>query len=77
MQYRMPSYHHRDGWVGIANQKRHVSLYTCGEHCIAAFTAKHPDINAGKGCLRFRDRDELPLADLKAVIRRAMEQEKG
>jgi len=72
MLYKMPTYQVDDGWVAIANQKRYVSLYTCGYHHIADFKAKHPQIKTGKGCINFRQKDELPLDDLKAVVTHAI-----
>ena len=73
MQYKMPTYQSANGWVAIANQKNYISLYTCGLKHIEAFKQKHPNIKTGKGCLNFRDRDEVPFADLPAVITSAME----
>ena len=77
LQYRMPTYHVDDGWVALANQKNYVSLYTCGYHHISGFRQRHPRIKTGKGCINLRDRDPLPLADLRLVIRHAIEQPKG
>ena len=77
MSYKMPTYRVGDGWVALANQKNYVSLYTCGYHHIEGFKEKHPGIKSGKGCLNFRDRDELPLDDLETVIRHAIEHPKG
>ena len=64
MTYKMPTYRVGAGWVAIANQKHHVSLYTCGPHHIEDFKARYPGIKTGKGCINFRDKDELPVADL-------------
>ena len=76
MAYKMPTYRQDDGWVAIANQKNYVSLYTCGYHHIEAFKRKHPDIKTAKGCINFKDSDNLPLADIKEVIRHAIEHPK-
>ncbi len=76
MEYRMPTYRVGEGWVAIANQKRYVSLYTCGAHHLEAFKAKHPGIRGGKGCLNFKPADALPLKDLEQVIRHAIEHPK-
>ena len=73
MQYRMPTYHARDGWVAIANQKHYVSLYTCGYHHISEFKTRHPQMKTGKGCINLRDSDPLPVDDLSAVVRHAIE----
>lgn len=77
MKYRMPTYQHGDGWVAIANQKNYVSLYTCGYHHIESFKQRHPQIKTGKGCINFRDRDGLPIDDLKAVVAHAIDHPKG
>lgn len=77
MKYKMPTYHAGDGWVAIANQKNYVSLYTCGYHHIEEFKTKHPKIKTGKGCINFRDKDPLPLKDIKAVVEHAINHPKG
>lgn len=77
LAYRMPTYHVDAGWVALANQKNYVSLYTCGYHHISEFRDRHPGIKTGKGCINLRDRDDLPMDDLRAVVRHAIEQPKG
>ena len=77
MQYKMPTYRVGDGWVAIANQKNYVSLYTCSPAHIAGIKGKPPDYKTGKGCINFRQRDQLPLDDLKAVITHAIQNPKG
>ena len=72
MQYKMPTYRVGDGWVAVANQKNYISLYTCGYHHIEEFKTKHPKIKTGKGCINFKDSDDLPLEDLKAVVTHAI-----
>ena len=42
MSYNMPTYRHGDGWVALANQKNHISLYTCGASHIEDYKNKHP-----------------------------------
>jgi uncharacterized protein YdhG (YjbR/CyaY superfamily) len=77
MSYKMPTYRFGDGWVAIANQKHYVSLYTCGYHHIEKFKKQHPATKTGKGCINFRDRDALPLEDIKAVVKHAIDYPKG
>lgn len=72
LEHRMPTYRLGEEWVAWASQKRHLALYTCSEERIAGFRARHPEIDAGKGCLRFRDSQRLPLADLAQVVRTAL-----
>lgn len=73
MKYKMPTYSLGDGWVAVANQKNYISLYTCAPQHIASFQMKHPTIKTGKGCINFRDRDEILIEDIKPVIRSAIE----
>ena len=77
MGYRMPTYRAGEGWVAIANQKNYVSLYTCSASHITAFRDKHPRFKTGKGCINFRDSDDLPLQDLTEVIVHAIRHPKG
>ena len=72
LKYKMPTYCVGEGWGAIANQKRYISLYTCGYHHIEPFKAKHPKIKTGKGCINFQDKDLLPLDDIKAVVDHAI-----
>ncbi|MEX0321184.1 MAG: iron chaperone [Puniceicoccaceae bacterium] len=72
MKYRMPTYSYNEGWVAIANQKNYMSLYTCGYHHIKEFKETYPKIKTGKGCINFKEKDILPLADIKKVIRHAI-----
>ena len=77
MSYRMPTYKAKDGWVALANQKSHVSLYTCGAHHLVAFKARHPKIKTGKGCINFKVTDRIPVQAVKTVIKHAIEQNKS
>ena len=77
--YRMPTYHYQEGWVALANQKHHISLYTCGYQHIQAFKAANPGVKTGKGCINLRERDVLSgtlLDELMKVVRHVMEQRK-
>lgn len=76
MGYRMPTYKAGEGWVALANQKHHISLYTCGYHHIEAFKKTHPGVKTGKGCINLRDRDQVPMDDLIRVVRHAIEHPK-
>lgn len=76
MKYKMPTYQLGDGWVAIANQKNYVSLYTCGYHHIEEFKKKHPGIKTGKGCVNFRDKDDIPLDDVRQVVQHAIKHPK-
>ena len=76
LKYKMPTYRVGEGWVALANQKHYISLYTCGYHHIEAFRKSNPTIKTGKGCVNFRDKDRLAIADIKAVIKHAIDHPK-
>jgi len=77
LDYKMPTYKVNEGWVALANQKRYVSLYTCGEIHLAQFKKKHPDIPTGKGCINFKPNVKIPLASVRQVVRHAIDHPKG
>lgn len=76
MSYKMPTYKAKGGWLALANQKKYLSLYTCGEHHIAAFKEKYPHIKTGKGCINLTPNTQVTDAALKQVIRHAIEHPK-
>ena len=75
-RFKMPTYSVGEGWVALANQKRYISLYTCGYHHIRRFKEKHPKVKTGKGCINLADKDDLPLEDLRKVVQHAIENPK-
>lgn len=77
LRYKMPTYSWGEGWVAIASQKNYVSLYTCSAQHLENFKASHPNYKTGRGCINFRQRDEIPIAAVKEVIRHAIEHPKA
>jgi len=77
MNYKMPTYRVGDGWIALANQKNYISLYTCGISHLESYIQKHPQQKTGKGCINFRDRDQIHLDDLTMVITHAIESPKA
>lgn len=73
MRYKMPTYEYQNAWLALANQKHYISLYTCNAEHLVAFKQTHPRIKTGKGCINFRDQDEIPVESLSQVITNAME----
>ena len=67
MKYKMPTFEIGDNWLAVANQKSYISVYTCGYHHIESYKKKHPRTKSGKGCLNFRDNDDIIYKDLKIV----------
>jgi len=72
MSYRMPTYRIGDGWIALANQKQYISLYTCSASHLESYKQKHPQQKTGKGCINFREHDEIHYDDLETVIGHAI-----
>lgn len=72
MKYRMPTFEKGPNWVAIGNQKNHLSVYFCSESLIENIHRKHPAISTGKGCVRIKDNQELPLKELVVSFKKAM-----
>ena len=73
MSYRMPTYRIGGTWVALANQKQYISLYTCSASHLESYKQKYPKQKTGKGCINFRDSDEIHHDEIEAVIRHAIE----
>lgn len=72
LEYRMPTFRLGGNFIAWASTRQHLALYTCSGERVAGFRARHPEIGGGAGCLRFRDRQRLPLADLAQVVKNAL-----
>ena len=72
LKYKMPTFVLGDGWIAVGNQKHYISLYTCSAEHIAPFSEKHPKQKTGKGCINFKDSNELFEKDLERVVRSAL-----
>ena len=72
LESRMPTYRLGTNFIAWGSLQRHLAVYTCSGERIAGFRARHPEVRSGRGCLRFRDGQRLPLADLAQVVRNAL-----
>jgi len=72
LEYKMPTFRTPKGWTAFANQKHHISVYTCSAEKLAPYLEAHPDVDCGKGCLRFRDGTEIDFEALAKVFVNAL-----
>jgi uncharacterized protein YdhG (YjbR/CyaY superfamily) len=74
IDHKMPGYA-RDGVVEIAfaNQKHYVSLYVLRNDVMDAHRASLRDLDVGKACIRYRDRDEMDLDLVRSILRSTAE----
>ncbi len=76
MNYKIPTFNLGKNWVAIANHNYYISVYTCSYDHISGFKKKYPKIKTGKGCINFRDKDEIPFDEITEVIKRALTMKK-
>jgi len=65
MRAGMPTFEKDGRWVAVASQKRHLSVYFCGEGAIDRIRIHHPELDYGKACVRIRDTQHVPLFALE------------
>jgi uncharacterized protein YdhG (YjbR/CyaY superfamily) len=72
MQYGMPGYSMGDLLFALAARKGYLALYVCDPAAVEAHRAGLKGLNCGKGCIRFRSLDELPLDVVSAILQDAV-----
>ena len=72
LEHRMPTYRLGANFIAWGSMQQHLAVYTCSAERIAGFRARHARAQRGLACLRFRDSQRLPLADLAQVVRSAL-----
>ena len=68
MQYSMPAYELNGMFCGLASQKNYMALYVCEPEIVEAHREALYKLNCGKGCIRFRNIEELPLDTIMAIL---------
>ena len=62
----------KDMYIGLANQKGHLSLHVVPMYLMPTLqeqlAAAAPKLKMGKGCVNFKQADELPAAVLAALV---------
>ena len=71
LSYKMPAYVVPGGRVSLSAGKAGVSIATTVPEPVAAFHARHPRFKAGKVTVLFPPDADLPVDDLRALVRAA------
>ncbi|MDA2918386.1 DUF1801 domain-containing protein [Desulfobacterota bacterium AH_259_B03_O07] len=72
MKYRMQTFEKNGNWVCLANQKNSISVYFCSEDLIKPIKEKFPKLSTGKGCVRIKDNQGVPIKELVRSFKLAM-----
>lgn len=73
IRYGMASYTTGTMEIGLASQKNHMAVYVCDPEVVDAHREELGKLNCGKGCIRFKSLDELPLDVVRAIIEELVE----
>ena len=71
MQHGMAAYDLNGLFCALASQKNHMALYVCEADVVDAHRGALGKLNSGKGCIRFRKLDELPLDAISEILQEA------
>ena len=74
LSYGVPTYWAKSGRVGLAYWSGGVSFYPFGGDYLDEFRAAHPSIKTSKGTINFKVSEKVPVASLKKLVRRAIEE---
>jgi uncharacterized protein YdhG (YjbR/CyaY superfamily) len=68
MQYGMAAYTLGDLLCALASQKHYMALYVCDVEGVDRYRDQLGAIDCGKGCLRFRCLEDLPLDVVEKIL---------
>ncbi|MEO1249746.1 MAG: DUF1801 domain-containing protein [Pseudomonadota bacterium] len=68
IRYKMPAFLTTDVVCTLAAQKSYFGLYICDPELLDKHREALAGLNLGKGCIRFKSLDDVPVAALKAVL---------
>jgi uncharacterized protein YdhG (YjbR/CyaY superfamily) len=71
IQYKMPTFSLDQTVTGFASRAQYISLY-CKPEVVDGYREELGKLNVGKGCIRFRKIEDLPLEVVKEIIRQSV-----
>ena len=69
IRHKMPYYVYHGDLVAFAAQKSHFSVYVMGDTRLTEHRDALGKLDCGKGCIRFKKLEELPLDVLREIVR--------
>ena len=77
MQHGMAAYELNGLLCALASQKNHMAVYVCDPEVVDAHRDALGKLNSGKGCIRFRKLEELPLDAISEILKEAAMKRSG
>jgi uncharacterized protein YdhG (YjbR/CyaY superfamily) len=68
MQYGMIGYSMGEPLFHLASQKGYMALYVGGGELLDSYRVRLGKLNCGKGCIRFRKLDDLPVDVVSDIL---------
>jgi uncharacterized protein YdhG (YjbR/CyaY superfamily) len=68
MEYGMIGYSMGTPLIHLASQKGYMALYVGGDGPLDSYRDRLGKLNCGKGCIRFRKLDDLPLDVVSDIL---------
>jgi uncharacterized protein YdhG (YjbR/CyaY superfamily) len=72
MQYGMIGYSLGPLLFSLGSQKNYMALYVCDPAAVEAHRERLGKLNCGKGCIRFRELEDLPLDAIGDILAEAL-----
>jgi len=74
MQYGMPAYSMNGTLLfALASQKQYLALYVMDKGVVDEHRAELKQLDIGKGCIRFKKLEDLPLDVARAMVTESVE----
>lgn len=75
MHYNMPTYKIGESFVALASQKNYMCLYVCYPEILEKFEGELKHLNSGKGCIRYKRAEDLPMDTIKNIVKEIFKNE--
>ena len=72
MMYKMPTYMVNDDYISINSQKHYMAIYVCYSEVVEKYAEELSHLNCGKGCIRFKKIEQLPLDTIRKIIKETL-----
>lgn len=66
-EYKMPIFDYNGQVCGMSSRKNYISLY-CQPEVVDKYRDDLGKLNVGKGCIRFKKLEDLPLDTIRTII---------
>ncbi|SDX18151.1 protein of unknown function (DU1801) [Marininema mesophilum] len=73
IKYKMPYYEQNGPLCAFASQKNYISLYILNTPVLQKNADLLGKLNIGKGCIRFKSIDRLPLDAIKKILKESVD----